>query len=648
MAVGWTVVHEGKTPPPGEAVAPDERLSWGRTAGLGAQHVVAMFGATFVFPVIMGLSPQLAIMMSGIATICFLLIVQGKVPSYLGTSASFVGGATAIYSQQGGPDDVTGAILVAGVVLALVGLLIHFAGPRVLHAVLPPAVTGAVVMLIGFNLAPVVADIYWPQDQWVALITMAFVILVAVGARGFIGRIAIFLGLIFGYILSWIFDTVFGQITSLDPAADEVTTHYRVNWDNVEAANWVGFPTHTPGGLVGNQTLEGNLDAVGWHAPSFSIAFVLLVLPAVIALVAENTGHVKAVAEMTNRDLDPVMGRAIGADGVGTVIATSVGGSPTTTYAENIGVMAATRVYSTAAYYVAAVVAILFGLSPKFGALVSATPGGVLGGITVILYGMIGLLGAKIWRENGVDFGNPINLVPLGAGIVIAIGDTELAVTDDFTLGGIALGTIVVLVFYHLSRAVAPTHLRDPDPGTLIAVGEPGVHEEADEQYGAQGGHADHGQTRGDDVGHDGRRRGTSAKGTAPSEPGKAAADPPVKPAPFDYHRPGSVAEAVQTLAATGGKVLAGGQSLVPIMSMRLAAPVALVDINRLPGLSDIEVTDGRVRIGALVRHRQLEQHEAAYAANPLLRRALSQVAHPTIRNRGTTVGSLVHADPAA
>ena len=153
-------------------------------------------------------------------------------------------------------------------------------------------------------------------------------------------------------------------------------------------------------------------------------------LPAVIALIAENTGHVKAVAEMTKTDLDPYMGRAIAADGIGTVIASSVGGSPTTTYAENIGVMAATRVYSTAAYYVAAVVAIIFGLSPKFGALVASTPGGVLGGITVVLYGMIGLLGAKIWKENGVDFGNPINLVPIAAGIIIGIGSVSLVVHD--------------------------------------------------------------------------------------------------------------------------------------------------------------------------------------------------------------------------
>jgi xanthine/uracil permease len=297
---------------------------------------------------------------------------------------------------------------------------------------------------------------------------MAFVILIAVGLRGFFGRIAIFLGLIFGYLLSWFNDHVFGQITSFDPSANKITTHDRVSWASVKAADWIGFPPHT----------DNATGVVGWHFPSFSITFTLLVLPAVIALIAENTGHVKAVAEMTDRDLNPVMGRAIAADGFGTALASTFGGSPTTTYAENIGVMAATRVYSTAAYYVAALVAILFGLSPKFGALVASTPGGVLGGITVVLYGMIGLLGAKIWKENNVDFGNPINLVPLAAGIVIAIGNTTLKITDNFQLTGIALGTIVVLVFYHLSRAIAPPHLRE---GTMIAVGQPGMYEVEDQ-----------------------------------------------------------------------------------------------------------------------------------------------------------------------
>src|SRR3954454_2653481 len=156
MALGWKL-HEGGSLAPGEVVAPDQRRSWGKTVGLGAQHVVAMFGATFVFPIVMGLNANLAIMMSGIATICFLLIVQGKVPSYLGTSASFVGGATAIYTYSGsggpgGPADVTGAILVSGVVLAAVGVLVHYAGADIVNRILPPVVTGGVVMVIGFNL----------------------------------------------------------------------------------------------------------------------------------------------------------------------------------------------------------------------------------------------------------------------------------------------------------------------------------------------------------------------------------------------------------------------------------------------------------------------------------------------------------------
>jgi xanthine/uracil permease len=165
---------------------------------------------------------------------------------------------------------------------------------------------------------------------------------------------------------------------------------------------------------------------------------------------------------MTGEDLDPYMGRAIGADGFATALASAFGGSPTTTYAENIGVMGATRVYSTAAYYVAAGVAILLGLCPKFGAIVSATPGGVLGGITVVLYGMIGLVGAKIWVENRVDFGNPVNLVGLAAGLVAGIGGVTLQITDDFELSGIALGTILVIVFYHL---VGPRHSPHSDRG---------------------------------------------------------------------------------------------------------------------------------------------------------------------------------------
>ncbi|MFC7448054.1 uracil-xanthine permease family protein [Rhodococcus daqingensis] len=450
----WKIHGDGKSVLPGEVVAPNERLSWGRTIGLGGQHVVSMFGATFVFPIIMGLNPQLAILFSGFCTLFFLLVVKGKIPSYLGTSAAFVGGIAAIRAQGGTSAEVTGAILVSGLVLAAIGVAIHFLGGGVVFKILPPVVTGAVVMLIGFNLAPVVASVYWPQDQWVALAVMVVLIVLSVTLRGFLGRIAIFLSLIFGYAVSWILDLTLGQITSYDPAAGQVTEHFRVNWDGVASSQWFGLPPFSD---------EAN-GIVGIHAPSFSLTFIVLVLPGVIALIAENAGHVKAVAEMTGDDLDPMMGRALAADGMATVMATAVGGSPTTTYAENIGVMAATRVYSTAAYAAAGVVAIFLGFSPKFGAIIAATPGGALGGITVVLYGMIGLLGAKIWAENGVDFGNPLNILPVAAGLILAIGDTSLVFTDTFSLSGIALGTIVVIGMYHLCARIAPASMKADPP----------------------------------------------------------------------------------------------------------------------------------------------------------------------------------------
>ncbi|NJP89247.1 nitrate reductase [Nonomuraea sp. FMUSA5-5] len=401
--------------------------------GIGAQHVIAMFGATFVFPLVMGLDANLAVMMSGVATILFLLIVNGKVPSYVGSSASFVGAVVAIRAAGGGDATVTGALLVVGAVLAVCGFAIHKLGVGVIHRVFPPIVTGGVVMLIGFGMAYVAADVYWPKDPWVALLTMAATFVFIGVFKGFLGRIGVLLGLVFGFVLSWVWDLVGGKILAPDDSG-KVTEHFRVNLDAVAQADWIGMPS--------------------LHGPVFEASAVVLVLPVVIALIAENVGHVKAVGEMTGADVDAYMGRAVMADGIGTVVATSVGGSATTTYAENIGVMAATKVYSTAAYYIAAVIAILFGLCPKFGALVAATPGGVLGGVTTILYGMIGLLGAKIWIENKVDLSHPRNLVPTGAGIICAIGPVAFPITDTFALSGIALGTIVLLAGYHLLRAV--------------------------------------------------------------------------------------------------------------------------------------------------------------------------------------------------
>ncbi|MDH6119236.1 uracil-xanthine permease [Kitasatospora sp. GAS204A] len=436
---GWKLHGDGKSPAPGAVVKPDERLSWGRTVGLGAQHVVAMFGATFVAPVLMGLDPNLAVMVSGVATIFFLLVTGGRIPSYLGSSLSFVGVAAVIKAQGGDAATLTGAMLVVGAVLAACGAAVKAAGARVIHVVLPPVVTGAVVMLIGFNLAPVTAGTYWPQDQWTALLTMLFTGLALVVLRGFWSRIAIFLGLVFGYTISWVFDRIFGRIHAAN-GAGAVTDHWRLDLSGVDKAQWLGLPT--------------------LHAPSFSASAVLVALPVVVALIAENAGHVKAVGEMTGDPLDDRMGAAIMADGAATMISTSVGGPATTTYAENIGVMAATRVYSTAAYWCAAGFAILFGLCPKFGAVIAAIPGGVLGGITVVLYGMIGLLGAQIWVHNRVDLTNPLHLVPVASGVIIGIGNVSLKFSDTFSLSGIALGTLVVLIGYHVLRLMAPAHMR--------------------------------------------------------------------------------------------------------------------------------------------------------------------------------------------
>jgi uracil-xanthine permease len=439
LGLGWKLHNGGRPPLPGAVVKPDERLSWGRTVGLGAQHVVAMFGASFVAPVLMGLDPNLAIMMSGVATVLFLLATRGRVPSYLGSSLSFVGVAAVIRGQGGSTATVTGALLSVGALLLVCGLVVRALGARVIHAVLPPVVTGSVVMLIGFNLAPVTAGTYWPQDQWTALATMLFTGFALVALRGFWSRIAIFLGLVFGYLLSWSLDRIFGKIHSVD-SAGKLTDHWRLNLSAVGKASWAGLPH--------------------FHGPSFSASAIVVALPVVIALIAENAGHVKAVGEMTGEPLDDELGTAIAADGAATVLSTALGGPATTTYAENIGVMAATRIYSTAAYWAAACFALLFGLCPKFGAVVAAIPGGVLGGITVVLYGMIGLLGAQIWVRNRIDLSNPINLVPVAAGVIVGIGGVTLDISKNFQLGGIALGTIVVLTGFHALRALAPAHLR--------------------------------------------------------------------------------------------------------------------------------------------------------------------------------------------
>lgn len=456
MALAWKIHGDGATLSPGESVSYRERLSWPRTIGLGVQHAAAMFGPTFVVPLLMGLDARVAVMMSGICTIMFLLIVNDRVPSYLGTSGAFVGSVAVVRAQPGaGSSDVTGAILVAGAATILLGALIHYAGAAAINRLVPPVVTGTILMIIGFNLAPVVARTYWPQDQWVALLVTVFTVVCPLALRGFLGRMAIFLGLVFGFLVSWFLDIVDGPITSLVPGVGSETTHMRISWEQVHDAAWLGFPSGSMVGADGKQI-------AAWVAPHISVAAVLVILPAVVALAAETVGHVFAISETTGENLDDMVGRSVVGVGVGTLVASAVGGSPVTTYGENIGIMAATRVFSSATYYVAAVIALIFGFSPKFGALFAAIPGGVLAGTTAVLYGMIGLVGVLVWLENGVSFNEPVNLFPTAAAVIIGIGDTTLHVGDSFALSGISLGTLVAILGYHVCRVIAPAHVEGP------------------------------------------------------------------------------------------------------------------------------------------------------------------------------------------
>ncbi|AHD19491.1 nitrate reductase [Rhodococcus pyridinivorans SB3094] len=411
---GWTLHGDGRRINPGAVVAPHERLSWPRTIGIGMQHVIAMFGATLLVPTITGFPVTTTLLFSGIGTALFLIITRGRVPSYLGSSFAFIAPLSA--SAGSGPAAQLGGIVAVGIVLVLVGLVVKAAGSRIIDAVMPPVVTGAIVALIGLNLAPTATGSFEAQPL-VATITLVVTLLVTVVGPGMLGR----LGILVGVIVGWIFAAFTGAIAS-----------ERI--DAMRDAAWFGLPD--------------------LHGSTFELSVVLLALPVVVVLVAENVGHVKAVAAMTGRNLDDMAGNALIADGLATTLAGAGGGSGTTTYAENIGVMAATRVYSTAAYAVAAVTAVVLAFSPKFGALVFTVPEGVLGGATLVLYGLIGILGVRIWTEAKVDFTDPVNLTVAAAALVAGIGDLTLSI-GSVELGGIAWGSIGILVAYPLLRRLA-------------------------------------------------------------------------------------------------------------------------------------------------------------------------------------------------
>ena len=408
----WKLHGTGTSIAPGEVVSTDERLSWPRTIGVGLQHIAAMFGATFLVPIITGLPPTTTLFFSGVGTMLFLIITQNKVPSYLGSSFAFLAPIAASVKSDN-MAVALGGVVATGVMLALVGLIAKAVGTGWIDWLLPPVVTGTIVMVIGFNLAGA-AKGGLASGPLLGTITLLAIAGFAAFSRGFLGRISIFLGVVVGYLVAFLMGDV--------------------KTDGISAAKWFAAPTFT--------------------SPTFKMSAIVLFLPVVLVLIAENVGHVKAVSAMTGKNLDDQMGNALLADGVATTLAGAGGGSGTTTYAENIGVMAATRVYSTAAYWIAALGAIVLSVSPKFGAVLIAIPGGVLGGAQTALFGMIGILGAKIWIENRVNFADSTNLIVVATAIIIGIADVSWT-SGDFTFNGIINATLVAIVGYRLFHTIS-------------------------------------------------------------------------------------------------------------------------------------------------------------------------------------------------
>ncbi|ALK32148.1 solute carrier family 23 protein [Burkholderia plantarii] len=426
----WRLAARGAT----SVVAPDERLPWPQMVAMGVQHVVAMFGSTVLAPLLMGFDPNLCIFMSGIGTLLFFVLVGGRVPSYLGSSFAFIGLVVAVtgYGGSGANPNIPvalGGIIACGVVYAVIGAIVSAVGTRWIEALMPPVVTGAIVAVIGLNLAPIAVKGVSGStfDSVMALVTVLCVGGVAVFARGTVQRLLILVGLLIAYAIYAIATNGLGLGRPID-------------FSIVANAHWFGIPSFT--------------------APVFEPHAMLLLAPVAVILVAENLGHIKAVSAMTGHNLDRYVGRAFIGDALATIVSGSAGGTGVTTYAENIGVMAVTRIYSTLVFALAALIAIGLGFSPKFGALIRTIPGPVLGGVSIVVFGLIAVTGARIWVVNRVDFSDNRNLIVAAVTLVLGAGDFSLKL-GGFALGGIGTATFGAILLYALLG-------REKEPGPVV------------------------------------------------------------------------------------------------------------------------------------------------------------------------------------
>lgn len=394
-----------------------ERVPVARAIPLGLQHMMAMFGATVLVPILTKMDPSLAIMCSGVGTILYLLVTRSKIPSYLGSSFAFITPVAAVVASKG-VEHAMGAIVVTGLVFLVVAGIVKLAGTGWINRVLPPVLVGAVIMVIGIGLSATAVGMAFNNGgeviDYQGLIAAAVTLLTAIAFssyfKGFISTIPVLLGVIVGYAVA-----AYMGLVNLQPVLD---------------AAWLGLPS--------------------LRAPVFDPAAIVLVAPIALVVVIEHIGHLLVVGEIVGRDYSKMMPQSLAGDGLGTLAAGFLGGPPQTTYAENMGVMSVTKVYTTQVFWYAAGFALLIGgFVPKLGALIQSIPTCVMGGVSLLLFGLIAANGLRMLVTNKVDFSKNRNLMIVSAVLIVGIGmecSGLKIVLGDYEIPGMAASALLGII----------------------------------------------------------------------------------------------------------------------------------------------------------------------------------------------------------
>lgn len=414
---------------------PNDRPPLSKWIPLSFQHVFAMFGATILVPILTGLSTSTALFTAGTGTLIYILITGAKVPAFLGSSFAFIPALVAIGSEYGVPYAMGGAIF-AGLFYAIVALIIKFTGKNWLDKALPPVVIGSVIVVIGLNLAPTaINQAMFNNNEYslvclsISAVTLLIAVVASIFFKGFFNTLSILFGLIGGYLFTLIMGFIFPAYRFIDFSA-------------VKEAKWFALPFLQTGA-------DGSYF---WMAPKFNIVAILTFIIVSLATICEHLGDTLTTSKVVGIDFykDPGLHRTLLGDGVATAWAALWGGPPNTTYGENIGVMAITKVYSVWVIGGAAVIAVLLSFCQKFGALIQTIPTPVLGGICTLLYGLIASSGLRTIVDAGVNYEDKRNLTISSVILVLGIGGglLQFKVGQDFTfsLGGVALATIVGII----------------------------------------------------------------------------------------------------------------------------------------------------------------------------------------------------------